>query len=76
MKSIPLVRVRYADSFAKVLNRIGAPTESILNSVELSEEILSVPDGYMPVEQLWRFTALAANYTGVSDILAVYQLTV
>ena len=67
MNNIPLVRVRYADSFAKVLNRIGAPTERILNVVGLSEEMLSVPDGFMPVEQLWRFTALASSYTGISD---------
>ena len=50
MKNIPLVRVRYADSFTKELNRIGAPTERLLNKVGLAEEMLSVPDVFMPVE--------------------------
>ena len=68
MQTIPLVRVRYAESFAGSLNRIGAPTERLLNSVGLSEEILAVSDGFMPVEQLWRFTALTAEYSGISDI--------
>ena len=75
MHAIPLVRVRYVGSFAWSLDRIGAPTERLLNSVGLSQEILAVPDGFMPVEQLWRFTALAARYTGTADIGLVSGLT-
>jgi len=75
MKNIPLVRVRYADSFARVLDSLGAPTERVLNEVGLSEEILSVPDGFMPVEQLWRFAALAARYTGIMDVGLASGLT-
>ncbi|TXK93707.1 hypothetical protein BMR02_14840 [Methylococcaceae bacterium HT1] len=52
MNNIPLVRVRYAGSFAKELHKLGAPTERVLNTVGLSEEILDIPDGFMPVEQL------------------------
>jgi AraC-like DNA-binding protein len=68
MVDIPLVRVHYADSFAQVLNRLGAPTERLLNKVNLYEEMLTVPSGYMPVRQLWEFTALAMEYTGLPDI--------
>jgi AraC-like DNA-binding protein len=68
MPEIQLVRVHYADSFAQVLNRVGAPTERLLNQINLSEQMLTVPGGYMPVSQLWKFTALAANYTGLPDI--------
>lgn len=68
MVEIPLVRVRYADSFAQILNRVGAPTERLLNQVGLSEQMLTVRDGYMPVGQLWEFTALAAGYTGLPNI--------
>ena len=60
MDAIPLVRVRYADSFAEQLNRLGAPTERLLNQVNLSEEALTFRDGFMPVSQLWRLTTLAA----------------
>lgn len=68
MPEIQLVRVHYADSFAQVLNRVGAPTERLLNQINLSEQMLTVPGGYMPVRQLWKFTALAANYTGLPDL--------
>lgn len=68
MAEIPLVKVRYADSFAQVLNRLGAPTERLLNKVNLSEEMLTIAGGYMPVRQLWEFTALTAEYTGLSNI--------
>jgi len=75
MNNIPLVRVRNAGSFANELNNLGAPTEKLLNNVGLSEEILSVPDGFMPVRQLWRFSALAASYTGILDIGLASGLT-
>jgi AraC-like DNA-binding protein len=68
MDAIPLVRVRYADSFAEQLNRLGAPTERLLNQVNLSEEALTFRDGFMPVSQLWRLTALAARYTGIWEM--------
>ena len=68
MDEIPLVRVHYADSFAQTLNRLGAPTERLLNKVNLYQEMLTVPGGYMPVGQLWEFTALATEYTGLPDI--------
>jgi len=75
MAEIPLVRVRYADSFAQVLNQIGAPTERLLNQVNLSEQMLSVPDGYMTVDRLWEFTALATRYSGMPDIGLAAGLT-
>jgi hypothetical protein len=59
MDAIPLVRVRYADSFAEQLKCLGAPTERLLNQVNLSEEALTSRDGFMPVSQWWRLTALA-----------------
>jgi AraC-like DNA-binding protein len=68
MNAIPLVRVRYASSFAEQLDRLGAPTEKLLNQVNLSEEALVFRDGFMPVSQLWRLTALAARYTGVREM--------
>jgi len=68
LAKIPLVKVRYADSFAQVLNQIGAPTERLLNQLNISVEILSVPGGFMTVEKLWEVSALAATYSGVPDI--------
>ena len=75
MNNIQLVRVRYANSFAHVLNVLDASTEKLLNQVGLSEEILRIANDFMPVNQLWRFTALAASYTGVSDIGLISGLT-
>jgi AraC-like DNA-binding protein len=75
MAEIPLVRVRYADSFAQVLNQIGAPTERLLNQVNLSEQMFSVRDGYMTVDRLWEFTALATRYSGMPDIGLAAGLT-
>ena len=68
MTNIPLVRVTYAESFTEVLNQIGAPTERLLNQLNLSEEVLAVPGGYMIVEKLWKVCALAASYSGLPDI--------
>ena len=68
MKDIPLVRVRYVDSFAQQLNTLGAPTERLLNTVNLAEEMLGYRDGFIPVRQLWRLTALAARYTGIWEM--------
>lgn len=68
MNDLPLVRVRYADSFVQVLKRLSAQADHVLERVHLSEEILAVPDGLMPVDQLWRLTALAATSTGVWHI--------
>lgn len=75
MNNIPLVRVRYAGSFAKELHKLGAPTERVLNTVGLSEEILDIPDGFMPVEQLLRFAEQARRYTGIADIGLAAGLT-
>ena len=68
MNSIPLVRMRYVDSFAQELNRLGAPVERLLNQVNLSEEMLAQRDDFIAVPQLWRLTALAAEHTGQFDI--------
>jgi hypothetical protein len=75
MSAIPLVRVRYADSFAQSLNRLGAPTERLLNRVNLTGQILRKQHGLMPVDQLWHWTALAARYTGLLDIGLTSGLT-
>jgi hypothetical protein len=45
MSAIPLVRVRYADSFAQSRNRLGAPTERLLNRVNLTGQILRKQHG-------------------------------
>jgi AraC-like DNA-binding protein len=67
MNPIPLVRMRYADSFAQKLQRIGAPVERLLNGINLSEEMLGERDDFITVSQLWRLTALAADYSGNFD---------
>ena len=46
MSAIPLVRVRYADSFAQSRNRLGAPTERLLNRVNLTGQILRKQHGH------------------------------
>ena len=68
MESIPLVRMRYADSLAQVLDVLGAPVESLLNHVSLSREMLASRDDFISTSQLWRLYALAADYTGEFDI--------
>ena len=68
MEQLPLVKMRYADSFAQELYRLGAPVERLLNRVNLSEEMLVARDDYIAVSQLWRLTALAADYCDQFDI--------
>ncbi|WP_370979328.1 AraC family transcriptional regulator ligand-binding domain-containing protein [Agaribacterium sp. ZY112] len=68
MSPIPLIRMRYADAFAKELDRIGAPTEQLLNRVGLSEELLLQRDAFIPFNQLSILTGLAARHTGMMDL--------
>jgi AraC-like DNA-binding protein len=67
--------VRYVDSFAGELARLGAPVERLLNRVSLSEEMLAARDNLITVSQLWRFTSLAAKYTGETSIGLTAGLT-
>jgi len=51
MNNLPLIRVRHVDGFAQQLNTLGAPTERLVNQINLSEEILTFRNGFMPVRQ-------------------------
>lgn len=68
MDQIPLVRMRYADSFVQELGKLGAPVERLLNNINLSAEMLTARDDFIAVSQLWRLCALSADYTGDRDI--------
>lgn len=60
--------MRYADSFAQELGTLGAPVERLLNRINLSQEMLTQRDDFIAVSQLWRLSALAADYTGEWDM--------
>ena len=60
--------MRYTDSFVQQLHGLGAPVERLLNQVNLSEEMLLDRDAFIAAQQLWRFTALAAEYTGCLNL--------
>jgi AraC-like DNA-binding protein len=68
MQEVPLIRVRYAQRFAATLERLGHASDSILRRAQLSPEILRIGDGFMPVNQLYRFLEDVVSTTGLVDL--------
>jgi AraC-like DNA-binding protein len=65
MLDLPLIRVRYAQGFAKTLSRLGASAGPSLYRSRLDEGLLNVRDGFMPVSQLYDFVEDAAEQSGI-----------
>ncbi len=61
MSDIPLVKACYATSIADTLVGAGVPIAGLLRRARLSEEILWIPDGFIPFHNLHDFTAEAAQ---------------
>jgi len=68
MAEIPLVRARYAHSFAVSLDRLGVPTESLLNRHHLSPNLIEKQDGLITAHQLWAFAGHAAEREGLAEL--------
>ncbi len=68
MDSIPLVRARYAISFAEALHAQGAPVEPLLRRARLPVGLLENPDGLIGASTLWTFAGDAARCTGIRDL--------
>jgi AraC-like DNA-binding protein len=68
MRKITLIRVRYAQRFAATLQRLGHVADPFLQRAHLSPEILRISDGFMPVNQLYRFLEDVVSETGLVDL--------
>jgi AraC-like DNA-binding protein len=68
MDPIPLVRARYAHSFAVALDKLGAPTEKLLGAHRLSPELVRNQDGLITAHQLWSFAGEAARCEGLPEL--------
>ena len=68
MQEVPLIRVRYAHRFAATLERLGHVSGAFLRRAHLTPEILRVNDGFMPVNQLYRFLEDIISATGLVDL--------
>jgi len=68
MKSIPLVRARYATGYINSLIQHGAPVEKLLLRSHLPLELLENGDGLISAYSLWRFAEDAALSTGILDL--------
>lgn len=68
MQEVPLIRVRYAHRFAASLERLGYESGPFLRRAHLAPEILRVSDGFMPVNQLYRFLEDIISATGLVDL--------
>ena len=68
MKSIPLVRARYASSFVNALTQHGALVEKFLVRAHLPIDLLENADGLISAHSLWQFVEDAALGTGILDL--------
>jgi AraC-like DNA-binding protein len=66
--TIPLVRARYAHSFAVTLDALGVPVEPLLRAHRLPSELVSQQDGLITAYQLWTFVGDAARREGHSEL--------
>jgi AraC-like DNA-binding protein len=65
---IPLVRARYAHSFAKALDDLGVPTLKLLEANRLSPDLVNHQDGLITAHQLWAFAGHAAQQEGIAEL--------
>ncbi|MDH3762539.1 MAG: AraC family transcriptional regulator [Gammaproteobacteria bacterium] len=68
MADIPLVRARYAHSFAKTLENLGAPTGNLLGAHRLSPDLVENQGGLITAHQLWSFAGSAARREGLAHL--------
>lgn len=68
MKSIPLIRARYASNFVEILNRQAAPVEKYLENANLPVGLLENAEGLISAHSLWKFMGDAAIETGILDL--------
>lgn len=61
MKTLPLLKVRYAQAFARALGGMGLPSARPLASVKLHERVLLNVENWIPVKQLGDFAAAAVR---------------
>jgi AraC-like DNA-binding protein len=72
--NVPLLRVRYAAAFADALRAKGIPLAPLLKKAGIDEGILDVREAYMPVSQLGKFAAYAAQSTGIAELGLIASL--
>jgi len=65
---IPLIRARYAHAFAKTLDKLGVPTQKLLQAHRLSPDLVSNQDGLITAFQLWTFAGDAAQREGLAEL--------
>lgn len=76
MKYIPLLRVNTILPFVTFLNRIGSPTERLLEQVQLSVFALDNPEALIARHQAFLFLQKAAQKEGIENLgLLVGQAT-
>lgn len=68
MDPIPLVRARYAYSFAVVLDKLGVPLNKLLREVKLPRNLLENPDRLITAHQLWTFAGRAAREAELPEL--------
>ena len=66
--TIPLVRARYAHSFAVALDTLGVPVEPLLRAHRLPSELVSQQDGLITAHQLWTFVGDAAGREALPEL--------
>jgi AraC-like DNA-binding protein len=68
MKSIPLIRARYAKSIVDALIQHGAPIEKYLLNAHLPLALLENGDGLISAHSMWKFVEDATLSTGILDL--------
>ena len=68
MAEIPIVRARYAHSFAKSLEELGVPTRKVLQAHRLSPDLVANQHGLITAHQLWSFAGAAARQEGLPEL--------
>lgn len=68
MRTLPILRTRYANSFAKCLEDSGIPTSRVLVKSGLDRKALEAVGNWMPLKQLEIFLEHALRTEGCFDI--------
>jgi AraC-like DNA-binding protein len=68
MKYIPLIRVNTLLPFVTFLNRIGSPTEKLLEEVKLPLFAIEHPESLIPRHQAFSFIQKAAHKEGIDNL--------
>ena len=65
---IPLVRARYAHSFARTLDTLGVPTSRLLQAHRLPPDLAETQGGLISAHQLWSYAGDAARSEGLPEL--------